>query len=103
MERTNAALELGEGELCVTLNRKQYVAGDLLHGKVFLRLPKRVHSSEFVVRLEGREHISWLEQPRSSGTSGSTPRRRHNKDILQENVRSCRSTMKTFYRTSYSN
>ncbi|EGZ16301.1 hypothetical protein PHYSODRAFT_351747 [Phytophthora sojae] len=66
------------GDLRVKLNHRRYMAGDLLRGRVLFRATKCVKSSDFVVRLEGREHISWLEH---------RARRRHNKDVLQEQVR----------------
>ncbi|KAG7379824.1 hypothetical protein PHYPSEUDO_008092 [Phytophthora pseudosyringae] len=83
------ATELGgseHGGLHVQLGRRTYLAGDLVQGRVVLRLTKRLQSSDFVVRLEGREHISWLDQTGTSGSPGASPRRRHNKDVLQENI-----------------
>lgn len=88
--RIAMATELGVFEhrdIRVELNRRRYVTGDLLRGRVLFRTTKFVKSSEFVVRLEGREHISWLEQSSTTSTSQTRPRRRHNKDVLRERVR----------------
>ncbi|KAE9005033.1 hypothetical protein PR002_g16878 [Phytophthora rubi] len=73
-------------DIRVKLNRRRYVTGDLLRGRVLFRTTKFVKSCDFVVRLEGREHISWLEQSSTTRTSRTRPRRRHNKDVLQERV-----------------
>ncbi|KAE8876440.1 hypothetical protein PF005_g8765 [Phytophthora fragariae] len=73
-------------DIGVKLNRRRYVTGGLLRGRVLFRTTKFVKSSDFVVRLEGREHISWLEQSSTTRTSRTRPRRRHNKDVLQERV-----------------
>ncbi|KAH7489192.1 hypothetical protein KRP22_011405 [Phytophthora ramorum] len=76
----------------VKLNRRKYMAGDLVQGKVFLRLNHRVQSSDFAVHLEGREHISWQEHSASVGNPGSAPRRRHNKDVLTEKIKILEAT-----------
>ncbi|KAG6614218.1 Arrestin domain-containing protein A [Phytophthora cinnamomi] len=84
------------GDIRVKLNRRRYVAGDLLQGRVFFRTTKYVQSSDFVVHLEGREHISWLEQSRTASSPRTTPRRRHNKDILREKASLTEDTPTTY-------
>ncbi|RLN48873.1 hypothetical protein BBJ28_00017291 [Nothophytophthora sp. Chile5] len=56
------ANELGvsaHGDLRVALDREKYTTGDLVQGRVLLRVGKRVQSSDFVIRLEGKERISF--------------------------------------------